>query len=258
MAKNTAINSGTNGDLSPESSPSFIDVNAARTIGTAQTGTTYTLAITDKNDYLHVGNDAGVALTIPPNSSVAFPVGAEVEGRNTSSTGEITITPGSGVTLNGNLTVPKDGYFSLKKVSADGWDVAVSAGQASSTSDGYLSSTDWSTFDNKQDVYKSVAVVNTAAYTVLISDDVIAVDYTITGAVAIALPSASASFIGSSGKRFLVKDSGANAGTNNITINRSGTDTIIDTTAGQTSTVITTDGGAVWVHAKNDSTWIIY
>jgi hypothetical protein len=39
-------------------------------------------------------------LTVPPNSSVAFPVGTELTVLQTN-TGQTTITPGAGVTING-------------------------------------------------------------------------------------------------------------------------------------------------------------
>lgn len=99
--------------------------------------------------------------------------------------------------------------------------------------------------------------VDTATYTILLTDNTIAVDYTVTGAVTITLPSAANAFNGTEGLRFLIKDSGANAATNNITINRAGADTIIDTATGRTSTVINTNGGAIWIQAKNTTTWMV-
>ncbi|CAB5217011.1 hypothetical protein UFOVP199_29 [uncultured Caudovirales phage] len=65
----------------------------------AQTSTSYTLALTDQGGLVTCDNTGAIALTIPPNSSVAFPVGTTilVAALNT---GQVTITPGSGVTVN--------------------------------------------------------------------------------------------------------------------------------------------------------------
>ena len=65
----------------------------------AQTGTTYTLVLTDNGDYIEMNNASANTLTVPPNSSVAFPVGSQVTVIQTG-TGTTTIAPGSGVTIN--------------------------------------------------------------------------------------------------------------------------------------------------------------
>ena len=67
----------------------------------AQTGTTYTLALTDANNtVVTLSNTAAITVTIPPASSVAFPVGSQVQ-LNQINTGQVTVAAGSGVTLNG-------------------------------------------------------------------------------------------------------------------------------------------------------------
>jgi hypothetical protein len=43
----------------------------------AQTGTTYTFVLGDAGDIVTSSNAATVAMTIPPNSSVAFPIGSK-------------------------------------------------------------------------------------------------------------------------------------------------------------------------------------
>ena len=103
---------------------------------------------------------------------------------------------------------------------------------------------------------KGVTGINAATYTILTSDRTIAVDYTTTGAVTLTLPSAASAF--SSGARLLIKDSGVNALINKITINRAGSDTITDRATGETSTIINTNGGAIWMQAKDATTWIVY
>lgn len=60
----------------------------------------YTLVLTDKNKLVEVGNASANTLTIPPNSSVAFPVGSTLTILQTGA-GQCTLTAGSGVTVNG-------------------------------------------------------------------------------------------------------------------------------------------------------------
>lgn len=63
-----------------------------------QTGTTYTLVLADKGKIIEIANAAAIALTIPPNSSVAFPVGTLFNVTQTGA-GVITFTAGAGVTI---------------------------------------------------------------------------------------------------------------------------------------------------------------
>lgn len=65
----------------------------------AQTGTTYTLVLGDTGKYVEMNNASANTLTVPPNSSVAFPIGTEVTVIRTGA-GLTTITPGAGVTIN--------------------------------------------------------------------------------------------------------------------------------------------------------------
>lgn len=64
----------------------------------AQTGTTYTLALTDAAKLVTLTNAAAITLTIPLNSSVAFPVGSQVllyQG----GAGQVSIVGAVGVTV---------------------------------------------------------------------------------------------------------------------------------------------------------------
>lgn len=60
----------------------------------------YTLVLADKNKLVEVGVGSGNTLTIPPNSSVAFPVGSTITILQTGA-GQCTLTAGAGVTVNG-------------------------------------------------------------------------------------------------------------------------------------------------------------
>jgi hypothetical protein len=89
----------------------------------AQTGTAYTLALTDNGGWVTMSNASASTLTVPPNSSVAFPVGAQIEGAQLGA-GQVTITPGSGVTINavpGLKVGAQYGVFGLKKIATDTW-----------------------------------------------------------------------------------------------------------------------------------------
>jgi hypothetical protein len=89
-----------------------------------QTGTTYTAALTDANDYIRFSNASSITFTIPPNSSVAFPIGTVIEVEQAGA-GALSVAAGSGVTINSrgsDLTLA--GQYSvaaLKKVATDTW-----------------------------------------------------------------------------------------------------------------------------------------
>jgi hypothetical protein len=63
-------------------------------------GASYTLVLSDRSKLIEMGVGAANTLTIPPNSSAAFPIGTQITVLQTSS-GQTTLAPGSGVTLNG-------------------------------------------------------------------------------------------------------------------------------------------------------------
>lgn len=64
-----------------------------------QTGTTYTFALTDDGKYIRFSNASAVTVTIPPNSSVAFAVGTQLDCTQAGA-GKVTFAAGSGVTIN--------------------------------------------------------------------------------------------------------------------------------------------------------------
>jgi hypothetical protein len=65
----------------------------------AQTGTTYTTVLTDDGKLITCDNASSIALTIPPNSSVAYGIGTQLNIAQLGA-GQTTIVAGSGVTLN--------------------------------------------------------------------------------------------------------------------------------------------------------------
>ena len=102
-----------------------LDDLATATLNT-QTGTTYTLVLADAGKYVGMNNAAANTLTIPPNSSVAFPTGTQIALRQPG-TGQTTISPGSGVTLNSRGAAFKlagqYAHASLLKVATDTWEL---------------------------------------------------------------------------------------------------------------------------------------
>lgn len=93
---------------------------------TTQTGTSYTAVLADANSYVRFTNAAAVAFTIPPNSSVAFPIGTVIEFEQ-GGAGALTITAGVGVTLNSRgADLVLAGQYAIgaaKKVATDTWTV---------------------------------------------------------------------------------------------------------------------------------------
>ena len=96
--------------------------NGAVTIS-AQTGTAYTLVLADAPKFVTMTNAAASTLTVPPNSSVVFPVGTMIDGAQLGA-GQVTLTPGAGVTINGTpglKVAAQYGVFSLLKTATDAW-----------------------------------------------------------------------------------------------------------------------------------------
>jgi hypothetical protein len=88
----------------------------------AQTGTTYTLVLTDNAKVVTLSNASGITVTVPTNASVAFPIGVQVNLVQLGA-GQVTVTSsatirsqGSKLKLNGQYAAA-----SLLKVAADEW-----------------------------------------------------------------------------------------------------------------------------------------
>lgn len=89
----------------------------------AQTGTAYTLVYEDLGKWITMNNASASTLTVPPNSAVPLPIGTQIEGVQLGA-GQVTITPGSGVTVNatpGLKIAAQYGTFGLTKVGTDTW-----------------------------------------------------------------------------------------------------------------------------------------
>ncbi len=90
----------------------------------AQTGTTYTAVLADDGKLITCDNASAIALTIPPNSSVAFGIGTQINIMQLGA-GQVTITAGAGVTLRSAGTkVKTNGQYSVAtcvKIATDTW-----------------------------------------------------------------------------------------------------------------------------------------
>ena len=65
----------------------------------AQTGTTYTTVLTDDGKLITCSNASAISVTIPPNSSVAYGIGTQLNFAQLGA-GTVQLVAGSGVTLN--------------------------------------------------------------------------------------------------------------------------------------------------------------
>ncbi|MGE5612706.1 MAG: hypothetical protein ACM3UO_00325 [Bacillota bacterium] len=95
--------------------PTIINTNS-------QSGTTYTLVLSDAGQVIETTNSSAVTVTIPLNSSVAFPVGTIIQVCQVG-TGQVTIA-GSGVTKNAVSSLTTRTQWStltLRKRATDTW-----------------------------------------------------------------------------------------------------------------------------------------
>jgi hypothetical protein len=122
----TAVTAGTGltgGGTSGSVTLSFDYAVGNQAIENAQTGTTYTLVLTDAGKMVTLTNASAITLTIPTNASVAFPVNTRIDLLQYGA-GQVTVG-GAGVTINSSgaklkLTGQYSGA-SLWKKATDTW-----------------------------------------------------------------------------------------------------------------------------------------
>lgn len=96
---------------------------ASSTIATNAQAASYTAVLADKDKLIEINNGSANTLTVPPNSSVAYPVGTQLRILQTGA-GQTTITPGAGVTINGTPGLKLRAQWSsatLIKRATDSW-----------------------------------------------------------------------------------------------------------------------------------------
>lgn len=88
----------------------------------AQTGTTYTLVLTDNGRLVTLSNAAAITLTVPTNASVAFATGAVINIQQIGA-GQVTVAGDTGVTVTGTGTKLRTQYSAaaLVKTGTDSW-----------------------------------------------------------------------------------------------------------------------------------------
>lgn len=85
--------------------------------------TSYTLSLSDSETILRFTSSSPVAVTVPPQADVDFPIGSTITIRR-AGTGAVTISAGSPApTINGSVTLSaQHDYVTLIKIGADEWD----------------------------------------------------------------------------------------------------------------------------------------
>ena len=90
----------------------------------AQTGTTYSVVLSDDGKLITCDNASSIALTIVPNSTVAFGIGTQINVMQLGA-GTVTITAGSGVTLrSAGSKLKTDAQYAVAtclKIASDTW-----------------------------------------------------------------------------------------------------------------------------------------
>lgn len=89
-------------------------------------GTSHDITAAEVGSYLRFTSSSAKTCTFRPESTEALPAAGEWHVRNAGA-GDLTLTPGSGVTLNasysGTLVIPPQGTATVKRVAADVFDV---------------------------------------------------------------------------------------------------------------------------------------
>lgn len=88
-----------------------------------QTGTSYSLVLTDAGKVVRLTNSSAIALTIPANSSVAFPIGTQIVLAQ-GGAGQVTVGGAGGVTIRTPETLKLRKQYAqaaLIKVATDEW-----------------------------------------------------------------------------------------------------------------------------------------
>jgi hypothetical protein len=90
----------------------------------SQTGTTYTTVLADDGKLITCDNAAAIALTIPPNGTVAYGIGTQINIMQLGA-GVVTITAGAGVTLrSAGSKLKTNGQYAVAtccKIATDTW-----------------------------------------------------------------------------------------------------------------------------------------
>ena len=92
----------------------------------AQTGTSYTLLLTDAGKHITRSNSSASTQTLPQNSDAAIPIGTQLRVTNIG-TGDVTFQAGTGATMSGDTKLVTNGTAFVTKISTNGWSVVIPA-----------------------------------------------------------------------------------------------------------------------------------
>lgn len=119
-----ATNDGsTYGNLVTTADTGTVSLAMIADVSTSAQTASYTLVLADKNKIVEMSVGSANNLTVPPNSSVAFPVGSQINILQTN-TGQTTIVAGAGVTVNASPGLKMRAqwsYATLVKRATDTW-----------------------------------------------------------------------------------------------------------------------------------------
>jgi hypothetical protein len=104
-------------------SVAYGDPRAVPQTANAQSGTTYTLVIGDAGELVTLSNSSSITLTVPQNSSVAFPVGTVIDLLQLGA-GQVTVAADTNVTIDTSSTLKLRAQYSgalLVKTATNTW-----------------------------------------------------------------------------------------------------------------------------------------
>ena len=103
---------------------------ASSTLKTNAQTSSWTLSLVDKDKLVEIGAGGANTVTVPPNSSVAFPIGTQITVLQTGA-GQTTLTAGAGVTVNGTPGLKLRDQWSSATLIKRGTDTWVAVGDLS-------------------------------------------------------------------------------------------------------------------------------
>lgn len=123
MASQIPLKAGATGHEQFSATDTITQANLPVQAINAQTGTTYTLVLSDVRKLVTLSNASSITLTIPTNASVAVPVGDYIDLLQLG-VGQVTVVAAGGVTVNGTPGLKLRAQYSgamAKKIATDTW-----------------------------------------------------------------------------------------------------------------------------------------